>query len=46
MEIWVIDLQLKVVIFPVPPVDSEQDMRGEYLKNLKEVGIKVEKTSP
>ena len=29
--------------FPVPPVDSEQDMRGEYLKNLKEVGIKVEK---
>ena len=21
--------------FPVPPVDSEQDMRGEYLKNLK-----------
>ena len=29
--------------FPVPPVDSEQDMRGEYLKSLKEVGIKVEK---
>ena len=29
--------------FPVPPVDSEQDMRSEYLKNLKEVGIKVEK---
>src|SRR6056300_845170 len=29
--------------FPVPPVDSEQDMRGEYLKNFKEVGIKVEK---
>ena len=29
--------------FPVPPVDSEQDMRGEYLKNLKQVGIKVEK---
>jgi glutamine synthetase len=27
----------------VPPVDSEQDMRGEYLKSLKEVGIKVEK---
>jgi glutamine synthetase len=29
--------------FPVPPVDSEQDMRGEYLKSLKDVGIKVEK---
>ena len=43
MEIWVIDLQLKVVIFLFPPVDSEQDMRSEYLKNLKEVGIKVEK---
>ena len=24
--------------FPVPPVDSEQDMRSEYLKSLKEVG--------
>ena len=32
--------------FPVPPVDSEQDMRSEYLKNLKDVGIKVRKTSP
>ena len=30
--------------FPVPPVDSEQDMRGEYLKNLKEVGIKLKNT--
>ena len=29
--------------FPVPPVDSEQDMRGEYLKSLKDVGVKVEK---
>jgi|TARA_B110000438_G_scaffold151865_1_gene145891 glutamine synthetase len=29
--------------FPVPPVDSEQDMRSEYLKSLKEVGVKVEK---
>ena len=29
--------------FPVPPVDSAQDMRGEYLKGLKEVGITVEK---
>jgi hypothetical protein len=27
--------------FPVPPVDSEQDMRSEYLKSLKEVGIKA-----
>ena len=29
--------------FPVPPVDSAQDMRGEYLKGLREVGVKVEK---
>ena len=29
--------------FPVPPVDSAQDMRGEYLKGLREVGITVEK---
>ena len=29
--------------FPVPPVESEQDMRTEYLKSLKDVGIKVEK---
>ncbi len=29
--------------FPVPPVDSAQDMRGEYLKALKEMGVKVEK---
>ena len=29
--------------FPVPPVDSTQDMRGEYLKGLRDVGIKVEK---
>ena len=27
--------------FPVPPVDSAQDMRGEYLKGLKDVGIKA-----
>ena len=33
METWVIDLQLKVVTFPVPPVDSAQDMRGEYFKS-------------
>ena len=29
--------------FPVPPVDSAQDMRSEYLKGLRDVGIKVEK---
>jgi glutamine synthetase len=29
--------------FPVPPVDSAQDMRGEYLKGLRDVGITVEK---
>ena len=28
--------------FPVPPVDSAQDMR-EYLKALKDMGVKVEK---
>ena len=28
--------------FPVPPVDSAQDMRGEYLKALKDMGVKVE----
>ena len=29
--------------FPVPPVDSAQDMRAEMLKALKDMGIKVEK---
>ena len=29
--------------FPVPPIDSAQDMRGEYLKALKDMGVKVEK---
>ena len=29
--------------FPVPPVDSAQDMRGEYLKALRDMGVKVEK---
>ena len=29
--------------FPVPPVDGAQDMRGEFLKSLKDMGIKVEK---
>ena len=27
----------------MPPVDSAQDMRGEYLKGLRDVGITVEK---
>ena len=31
--------------FPVPPVDSAQDMRGEFLKALRDMGIKAEKTS-
>ncbi len=34
---------IKSGYFPVPPVDSAQDMRGEYLKGLREVGITVEK---
>ena len=29
--------------FPVPPVDSEQDMRAETLKAMKDMGVKVEK---
>ena len=29
--------------FPVPPEDSAQDIRGEYLKGLRDVGITVEK---
>ena len=43
MEIWVIRPGVKGGYFPVPPVDSAQDMRGEYLKGLRDVGIKVEK---
>ena len=31
--------------FSVPPVDSAQDMRGEYLKALKDMGVKVENTT-
>ena len=27
--------------FPVPPVDSAQDMRSEYLKAMKDMGIKL-----
>ena len=27
--------------FPVPPVDSAQDMRSEYLKAMKDMGIKA-----
>ena len=42
MGIWVID-RIKGGYFPVPPVDSAQDMRGEYLKALKDMGVKVEK---
>jgi glutamine synthetase len=29
--------------FPVPPIDSEQDMRSEMLTVMKEMGVKVEK---
>jgi glutamine synthetase len=29
--------------FPVPPVDAAQDMRSEFLKVLKDMGIKAEK---
>ena len=42
MEIWVTDLY-KRRILSVPPVDSAQDMRGEYLKLSKDMGVKVEK---
>ena len=31
--------------FPVPPVDSAQDMRGEYLKALKDMGVKLKNTT-
>ena len=29
--------------FPVPPVDSCQDLRAEALKAMKDMGVKVEK---
>ena len=29
--------------FPVPPVDSSQDLRSECLKAMKDMGVKVEK---
>ena len=29
--------------FPVPPVDSEQDMRSEMISTLKNMGVEVEK---
>ena len=29
--------------FPVPPVDSCQDLRAETLKAMKDMGVKVEK---
>ena len=40
MVTWVIGLVLREVI-SVPPVDSAQDMRGEYLKALKDMGVKL-----
>ena len=43
MVTWAIDPGIKGGYFPVPPVDSAQDMRGEYLKALKDMGVKVEK---
>ena len=43
MEIWDIVLELRVDIFPVPPVDAAQDMRSEFLKVLRDMGIKTEK---
>jgi glutamine synthetase len=29
--------------FPVPPVDSAQDIRTEFLEELKNLGLKMEK---
>ncbi|HEY9010987.1 MAG TPA: type I glutamate--ammonia ligase [Devosia sp.] len=34
---------LKKGYFPVPPLDSAQDMRGEMLQAMKEMGVTVEK---
>ena len=42
MVIWVTDLVSKGGYFPVPPVDSAQDMSG-VTKALKDMGVKVEK---
>ena len=39
----VIGQVLKEVISLYLPVDSAQDMRSEYLKALKDMGVKVEK---
>ena len=45
MVTWVTDQEFSRY-FTVPPVDSAQDMRGEYLKALKDMGVKDRKTSP
>jgi len=36
-------IQLKAGYFPVPPVDSAQDMRGEMLAAMASMGLTVEK---
>ena len=43
METWGIALAPKVDIFPVPPIDSAQDLRGEMLQVMKELGLEPEK---
>ena len=35
--------RIKGGYFPVPPVDAAQDMRSEFLKALRDMGIKAEK---
>ena len=35
--------RMKGGYFPVPPIDSGQDFRGEMLSVMKEMGVKVEK---
>ena len=42
MVIWVIDQELKEDIFPYRQLIVPK-MRGEYLKALKDMGVKVEK---
>ena len=36
-------IQMKGGYFPVPPLDSAQDMRGEMLAAMQAMGVKVEK---
>ncbi|WP_349369782.1 type I glutamate--ammonia ligase [Salinarimonas sp.] len=36
-------IQMKAGYFPVPPLDSGQDMRSEMLAAMAEMGVKVEK---